>query len=108
MKVTRALISVSNKEGLEELARRLVDQEIELISTGGTHHVLQESGIPVKEISKFTGFPEMMDGRVKTLHPKVHGGILGRRGDVVNTWSDYGRGRKTLENVAAGRRESIK
>ena len=80
MKLTRALISVSNKEGLEELARRLVDQEIELISTGGTHHVLQESGIPVKEISKFTGFPEMMDGRVKTLHPKIHGGLLGRRG----------------------------
>ena len=80
MKVTRALISVSNKEGLEELARRLVDQGIELISTGGTHHVLQAYGIPVKEVSKFTGFPEMMDGRVKTLHPKIHGGLLGRRG----------------------------
>ena len=79
MKVTRALISVSNKEGLEELARRLIDQGIELISTGGTHRVLKASGIPVKEVSKFTGFPEMMDGRVKTLHPKVHGGILGRR-----------------------------
>ena len=90
MKVTRALISVSNKEGLEELARRLVDQGIELISTGGTHHVLQESGIPVKEISKFTGFPEMMDGRVKTLHPKVHGGILGRRGVDDKIMSENG------------------
>ncbi len=92
MKVTRALISVSNKEGLEELARRLVDEGIELISTGGTHHVLQESGIPVKEISKFTGFPEMMDGRVKTLHPKVHGGILGRRGVDDKIMSENGIG----------------
>ena len=92
MKVTRALISVSNKEGLEELARRLVDQGIELISTGGTHHVLQESGIPVKEISKFTGFPEMMDGRVKTLHPRVHGGILGRRGVDDKIMSENGIG----------------
>ena len=90
MKVTRALISVSNKEGLEELARRLVDQGIELISTGGTHHVLQESGIPVKEISKFTGFPEMMDGRVKTLHPRVHGGILGRRAVDSQIMSENG------------------
>ncbi len=92
MKVTRALISVSNKEGLEELARRLVDEGIELISTGGTHHVLQESGIPVKEISKFTGFPEMMDGRVKTLHPRVHGGILGRRGVDDKIMSENGIG----------------
>jgi len=92
LKVTRALISVSNKEGLEELARRLVDEGIELISTGGTHHVLQESGIPVKEISKFTGFPEMMDGRVKTLHPKVHGGILGRRGVDDKIMSENGIG----------------
>ena len=92
MKVTRALISVSNKEGLEELARQLVDQGIELVSTGGTHHVLQESGIPVKEISKFTGFPEMMDGRVKTLHPRVHGGILGRRGVDDKIMSENGIG----------------
>ena len=90
MKITRALISVSNKEGLEELARRLVDQGIELISTGGTHRVLQASGIPVKEVSKFTGFPEMMDGRVKTLHPKVHGGILGRRAVDSQVMSENG------------------
>ena len=90
LKVTRALISVSNKEGLEELARRLVDQGIELISTGGTHHVLQASGIPVKEVSKFTGFPEMMDGRVKTLHPRVHGGILGRRAVDSQIMSENG------------------
>ena len=90
MKVTRALISVSNKEGLEELAHRLVDQGIELISTGGSLHVLQASGIPVKEVSKFTGFPEMMDGRVKTLHPRVHGGILGRRAVDSQIMSENG------------------
>ena len=92
MKITRALISVSNKEGLEELARGLVDQGIELISTGGTHRVLQASGISVKEVSKFTGFPEMMDGRVKTLHPRVHGGILGRRGVDDKIMSESGIG----------------
>ena len=75
---------------MEELARRLVDQGIELISTGGTHRVLQASGIPVKEVSKFTGFPEMMDGRVKTLHPKVHGGILGRRAVDSQVMSENG------------------
>jgi len=70
---------VSDKTGLEDLCRKLADQNIELISTGGTHAALSKAGILVKEISSVTGFPEMMDGRVKTLHPKVHGGILGRR-----------------------------
>ena len=79
MEIKRALVSVSDKTGLEDLCRKLADQNIELISTGGTHAALSKAGILVKEISSVTGFPEMMDGRVKTLHPKVHGGILGRR-----------------------------
>ena len=74
----RALISVSNKEGLAEFAKGLVDLGFELISTGGTRRFLEERQIPVIDISSYTGFPEIMDGRVKTLHPKVHGAILGR------------------------------
>ncbi|MDB6153723.1 MAG: purH [Chthoniobacteraceae bacterium] len=76
MKIQRALISVSDKTGLVEFARELITFGVELISTGGTSLILQQAGIPVKEISEFTGFPEMLDGRVKTLHPKVHGGLL--------------------------------
>ena len=79
MEIKRALVSVSDKTDIEDLCRKLADQDIELISTGGTHAALSKAGILVKEISSVTGFPEMMDGRVKTLHPKVHGGILGRR-----------------------------
>ncbi len=83
--VRRALLSVSDKTGIVELARVLVDHEVALLSTGGTFRTIADAGIPVTEVSAYTGFPEMMDGRVKTLHPKVHGGILGRRGvdDVV-------------------------
>lgn len=76
MKIERALLSVSDKTGLIEFAKGLHSLGIELLSTGGTARALQEAGIPVMEISSFTGFPEMLDGRVKTLHPKVHGGIL--------------------------------
>ena len=79
-KVTRALISVSDKTGILAFCRELHDLGIELLSTGGTAKLLAENGITVTEVSDYTGFPEMMDGRVKTLHPKVHGGILGRRG----------------------------
>jgi len=79
MKITRALISVSNKAGVVELAKGLQKLGIEIISTGGTAKVLKENGIKVKDISEVTGFPEMLDGRVKTLHPKVHGGILAVR-----------------------------
>ncbi len=79
-KVTRALISVSNKTGIVEFCRELSLLGIELLSTGGTAKTLAEHNIPVTEVSDYTGFPEMMDGRVKTLHPKIHGGILGRRG----------------------------
>ena len=78
--VTTALISVSDKTGIIEFAEALADMGVELLSTGGTYQQLSEAGIAVTEISAYTGFPEMMDGRVKTLHPKVHGGILARRG----------------------------
>jgi len=78
-RIRRALISVSDKTGLEGFARNLAQMGIELLSTGGTHRVLSEAGIPVREVSDYTGFPEMMDGRVKTLHPKGHGGILALR-----------------------------
>src|SRR5215831_18747751 len=79
--IQRAILSVTDKTGLIDFARRLSALGIELISTGGTAKLLRESGISVKDISDFTGFPEMLDGRVKTLHPKVHGGILHRRHD---------------------------
>ncbi|MGO9516731.1 MAG: bifunctional phosphoribosylaminoimidazolecarboxamide formyltransferase/IMP cyclohydrolase, partial [Candidatus Korobacteraceae bacterium] len=75
-RVQRAILSVTDKTGLVEFARRLAAMGVELISTGGTAKLLRESGIAVKDISELTGFPEMLDGRVKTLHPKVHGGIL--------------------------------
>jgi phosphoribosylaminoimidazolecarboxamide formyltransferase/IMP cyclohydrolase len=78
--VKRALISVSDKDGLAELARALHGFGIEILSTGGTARLLADNGIPVIEVSHYTGFPEMMDGRLKTLHPKIHGGLLGRRG----------------------------
>ncbi|NYS61323.1 bifunctional phosphoribosylaminoimidazolecarboxamide formyltransferase/IMP cyclohydrolase [Vreelandella salicampi] len=78
--VRRALLSVSDKTGIVDFARGLSDQGVELLSTGGTFRLLQENGIAVTEVSEHTGFPEIMDGRVKTLHPKIHGGILGRRG----------------------------
>ena len=75
----RAILSVSDKTGLVELARGLVTRGVQLISTGGTARSLAEAGLPVTNVSEVTGFPEMMDGRVKTLHPKIHGGILARR-----------------------------
>ena len=82
MKVRRALISVSDKSGIGEFASALREQGVELLSTGGTYRLLQELGLEVTEVADYTGFPEMMDGRVKTLHPKVHGGILALR-DVL-------------------------
>src|SRR5262249_47783264 len=77
--VRRALLSVSDKTGLIELARALAKRNIEILSTGGTAKLLNADGIPAREVSNYTGFPEIMDGRVKTLHPKIHGGLLGRR-----------------------------
>lgn len=78
--IRRALISVSDKSGITEFAKSLQQRGVELLSTGGTARLLTEAGIPVTEVSAYTGFPEMMAGRVKTLHPRIHGGILGRRG----------------------------
>ncbi|WP_022961349.1 bifunctional phosphoribosylaminoimidazolecarboxamide formyltransferase/IMP cyclohydrolase [Halopseudomonas pelagia] len=77
--IRRALISVSDKTGIVEFARELSTQGVEILSTGGTFKLLREQGIAAVEVADYTGFPEMMDGRVKTLHPKIHGGILGRR-----------------------------
>jgi phosphoribosylaminoimidazolecarboxamide formyltransferase/IMP cyclohydrolase len=78
-KVSTALISVTDKSGIIEFARSLEKLGVEILSTGGTARTLRDGGIKVLDISEYTGFPEMMDGRVKTLHPKVHGGLLGRR-----------------------------
>lgn len=80
VQVKRALISVSDKTGIVEFASALNEMGVEILSTGGTFKLLTEKGLPAIEVSDYTGFPEMMDGRVKTLHPKIHGGILGRRG----------------------------
>ncbi|OQX48257.1 MAG: bifunctional phosphoribosylaminoimidazolecarboxamide formyltransferase/inosine monophosphate cyclohydrolase, partial [Candidatus Sedimenticola endophacoides] len=88
--ITRALISVSDKTGIVEFARALSERQIEILSTGGTARLLTEQDIPVTEVSEHTGFPEMMDGRVKTLHPKIHGGILGRRGTDDRVMSENG------------------
>ncbi|TDG11585.1 bifunctional phosphoribosylaminoimidazolecarboxamide formyltransferase/IMP cyclohydrolase [Seongchinamella unica] len=90
VKVSRALISVSDKSGIVEFASALRDQGVELLSTGGTYRLLQENGLAVTEVSEYTGFPEMMDGRVKTLHPKVHGGILARRGQDDAVMAEHG------------------
>lgn len=90
VKVNRALISVSDKSGIVEFANGLQNHGVQILSTGGTYKLLSESGIDVTEVSEYTGFPEMMDGRVKTLHPKVHGGILGRRGKDDEIMSEHG------------------
>src|SRR5580658_3621680 len=83
-RVSRALISVSDKTGVVEFARALAGHGIELVSTGGTRKTLSDAGLNVLDVSALTGFPEMMDGRVKTLHPAVHGGLLGIRGNAAH------------------------
>ena len=88
--VARALISVSDKTGIVEFAETLTSLGIEILSTGGTFKLLRAEGIAVTEVSDYTGFPEMMDGRVKTLHPRVHGGILGRRGIDDRVMTEHG------------------
>lgn len=88
--IRRALISVSDKSGIVDFARNLSQRGVELLSTGGTFRLLQQEGVPVTEVSDYTGFPEMMDGRVKTLHPKVHGGVLGRRGTDDAIMQEHG------------------
>ncbi|MBU1626973.1 bifunctional phosphoribosylaminoimidazolecarboxamide formyltransferase/IMP cyclohydrolase, partial [bacterium] len=79
--IKTALISVHDKEGLIELAKKLHSHGIKIISTGGTAKILEENAIPVVHVSDITGFPEILGGRVKTLHPKIHGGILSKRGE---------------------------
>ena len=94
MKIQRALLSVSDKTGLVDFARALAAAGVELLSTGGTAKALRDAGLAVIDVSEYTGFPEMLDGRVKTLHPKVHGGILARRdlADHVATMEKHGMG----------------
>ena len=82
--MTRALISVSDKTGLRELAHALAARGVELISTGGTAAVLRAEGLGVRDVAQITGFPEILDGRVKTLHPKIHGGLLALRDDEAH------------------------
>jgi phosphoribosylaminoimidazolecarboxamide formyltransferase/IMP cyclohydrolase len=92
VKIKRALISLSDKTGITAFAAELTDMGVELISTGGTAKALRDSGITVKDVSEHTGFPEMLDGRVKTLHPGIHGGLLGLRenSEHVETMKKYG------------------
>src|SRR6187200_1387611 len=84
MKITRALISVSDKKGIADFARALEKQGVDIISTGGTSELLRKEGVPVRDISSFTDFPEVLEGRVKTLHPRVHGGLLYKRRNPVH------------------------
>jgi phosphoribosylaminoimidazolecarboxamide formyltransferase/IMP cyclohydrolase len=96
----RALISLTDKSGIEEFARQLQDLGIEILSTGGTAKKMRENGIAVKDVSEFTGFPEMLDGRVKTLHPKVHGGILFLRGNSSHETQMEAHGLQQIDLVA--------
>src|SRR3954468_24089517 len=93
-KISRALLSVSDKAGLVEFARGLAGAGVELVSTGGTRKALADAGLTVRDVSDLTGFPEMLDGRVKTLHPRVHGGILAIRDNPHHqaTVRDHGIG----------------
>jgi phosphoribosylaminoimidazolecarboxamide formyltransferase / IMP cyclohydrolase len=98
-KIRRAILSVTDKTGLVEFARQLASLGVELISTGGTAKLLRDSGIGVKDISELTGFPEMLDGRVKTLHPKVHGGILHRRENPLHRTAVAEHGIQAIDMV---------
>ncbi len=84
VKIGRALLGVSDKNGLVELARALERHEVEMLSTGGTHAALKKAGVAINSIEDFTDFPEILGGRVKTLHPKIHGGILAKRDDLTH------------------------
>ena len=90
-KIRRALISVSDKQGLIELGKALSEAGVELLSTGGTASAMKAAGLKVKDVAEHTGFPEMMDGRLKTLHPKVHGGLLAVRGNPEHDKAAAGR-----------------
>src|SRR3982751_5779522 len=84
MKIRRALISVSDKKGVAEFARALEKMGVDIISTGGTSELLRKQSVPVRDISSFTDYPEVLEGRVKTLHPRVHGGLLYKRGNQLH------------------------
>ena len=99
-RIRRALLSVTDKTGLVEFARALAAHDIELVSTGGTARALREAGLSVRDISDLTGFPEMLDGRVKTLHPKVHGGILHIRGNKEHVAAVREHGIEPIDMVA--------
>lgn len=99
-KMQRALISLTDKSGIEEFAGQLQDLGIEILSTGGTAKKTRENGIAVKDVAEFTGFPEMLDGRVKTLHPKVHGGILFLRGNASHEEQMAKHGLQQVDLVA--------
>ena len=99
MKVQQALISVSDKHGVVDFARELAGLGVNILSTGGTAKLLRDAGIPVTDVSDYTGFPEMLDGRVKTLHPKVHGGILGIRGNAEHAATMQKHGIPTIDLV---------
>src|SRR6185295_11762972 len=90
MAIARALLSVSDKHGLTDFARALAKLGIELLSTGGTAQALRNAGLSVREVADYTGFPEIMAGRVKTLHPRIHGGLLGRRGTDEKVMREHG------------------
>jgi phosphoribosylaminoimidazolecarboxamide formyltransferase/IMP cyclohydrolase len=98
-KIATALISVTDKSGIVEFARSLEKLGIEILSTGGTARALRDGGVTVMDISDYTGFPEMMDGRVKTLHPKVHGGLLGRRDNQQDLQMMERHGIKSIDLV---------
>lgn len=97
--IKRAVISVSNKKGIVEFAKALSSMGVEILSTGGTAKALREAGITVKEVSEYTGFPEMLDGRVKTLHPKIHGGLLSRRNNPKDMEEIKKHGINTIDMV---------
>lgn len=99
-KIKRAILSVYDKEGIIEFAQGLQSLGVEILSTGGTYKLLKEKGIKIKEVSEHTGFPEMLDGRVKTLHPKIHGGILGRRDDPKHLEQMKAQGIEPIDLVA--------
>jgi phosphoribosylaminoimidazolecarboxamide formyltransferase/IMP cyclohydrolase len=99
-KAERALISLTDKSGIEDFAEALTELGIEILSTGGTAKKLRDNGVPVKDVSEFTGFPEMLDGRVKTLHPLVHGGILNQRENAEHQQQCAEHGIRPIDIVA--------
>ena len=96
-KIQRALLSVTDKTGLAEFAKSLAGVGVELISTGGTAKLLREAGLAVKDVAEVTGFPEMLDGRVKTIHPRVAGGVLAMRSKPGNDEMDAARSRASVQ-----------